>query len=56
MPEQEYRPRKEVVKEPPADNAELCLLCTRTILPDDLAIRTHGVWVHRTCFYRDINA
>jgi hypothetical protein len=43
MPERAYRPRNEVIKQPPEDNADLCLLCERVIEPDNLAVRTHGV-------------
>ena len=56
MPEREYRPHKEVTKEPPQDNADVCLLCVKEIQPDELAIRTHGICVHRACHSRDINA
>jgi len=56
MPERDYRLHKEVTKEPPQDNTDLCLLCDQGNQPDELVIRTHGIWVHRTCYARDINA
>jgi hypothetical protein len=56
MPERKDRPHREVTKEPPQDNADVCLLCARVIRSDELAIRTHGIWVHRPCYVRDVNA
>jgi hypothetical protein len=54
MPERPPGPRKEITKEPPEDSAAPCLLCAQTIAADDPAVRTHGIWVHRACYEKDI--
>jgi hypothetical protein len=45
-----------VQKEPPREHVDACLLCSKPIASDDRVVHTHGVWMHRSCYQKDLDA
>jgi hypothetical protein len=45
-----------VRKEPPREHEDTCVLCKKPIAPDDRVAHMHGVWMHRTCYQKDLYA